>query len=138
MTYLKRRARVAKEVKKLREKNAKREQKLGVLPKNYSELEERVNVWIKMLDLCWGDLEELHNEIEEIFYNYELQELDKEKINGSDELADDAYEQIVEAMDEMERLYEEVLPNIERCVTLALKDSTIWSWGYRREEDMND
>ena len=128
MYYFKRRKRVMKEFQKCCEKNAQQAQRAGLMVKDYSEIEKRLNILLMMVDRCWGDLEGIKNELEEIFYDDETGELDEAKFTDSSDLSENAYDEIEECIHDIEYIYEDLLPSIEANLKHSLKNGAIWSW----------
>ena len=102
-------------------KNAKQAQRAGLMVKDYSEVEKRLNILLMMVDRCWGDLEGIKNELEEIFYDNETGELDEAKFTDSSDLSENAYDEIEECIHDIEYIYEDRLPSIEANLRNSLQ-----------------
>lgn len=125
MNYIKRRERVMREFHKCCEKNAKQSQRAGLMVKDYSEVEERLNILLMMVDRCWGDLEGIKNELEEIFCDDETGELDEAKFTDSSDLSETAYDEIEGCIHDIEYIYEDLLPSIEANLKNSLKNGKV-------------
>ena len=121
MNYFKRRERVMREFQKRCEKNARQANRAGLMVKDYSEIEKRLNILLMMVDHCWEDLEGIKNELEEIFYDDETGELDESKFSDSSDLSENACDEIEECIHDIEYIYEDLLPSIEANLRNSLK-----------------
>ena len=110
-----------KEFQKWCEKNAQQAQRAGLMVKDYSEVEKCLNILLMMVDRCWGDLEGIKNELEEIFYDNETGELDEAKFTDSSDLSENAYDEIEECIHDIEYIYEDLLPSIEANLRNSLQ-----------------